>query len=195
MILCSSCQHKEMVGALFCSQCGTQLILVGNQKATSPSAPVKPAEMPISAEAKVISNSRPFVEGRTDFQEILAGQPKSDLPTYPSASVDASISLSLLDTGDILPLVGHEEITLGRASEGQSIIPDVDLGPHRAYDYGVSRLHATLRSRDGQIQVIDLGSANGTWVNGQKIPAYTPTRLVHGDLLVLGRFKIQVMIR
>ena len=26
MILCPNCQHKELPGALFCSECGTQLV-------------------------------------------------------------------------------------------------------------------------------------------------------------------------
>jgi len=26
MIICPNCQHEEMVGSLFCNECGTQLV-------------------------------------------------------------------------------------------------------------------------------------------------------------------------
>jgi pSer/pThr/pTyr-binding forkhead associated (FHA) protein len=40
----------------------------------------------------------------------------------------------------------------------------------------------------------DLGSANGTRINGAKIPAYTPQRLVNGDRVTLGKFQIEIII-
>ncbi len=67
----------------------------------------------------------------------------------------------------------QNEFTIGRFVEGQVITPDVDLNKYEAYDMGVSRLHATIRidPEKNKIYVIDLGSANGSSVNGYEIPA------------------------
>ncbi len=48
----------------------------------------------------------------------------------------------------------------------------------------VSRLHAQIAVYDNHIEIIDLESTNGTFVNGQKIKA--PTKLNEGDAVVLG---------
>ena len=45
-----------------------------------------------------------------------------------------------------------------------------------------------LRSRPytPPFQVTDLGSTNGTFVNGEKIAAHTPTPLLHGSVVSFG---------
>jgi len=91
-------------------------------------------------------------------------------------------------------LTGRSEFTLGRATEGQPILPDVDLAPYDAYSQGVSRFHASLKIVSQRISIVDLGSSNGTRVNGQKIVPNVDYPLSHGDILALGKFKIQVLI-
>ncbi len=58
---------------------------------------------------------------------------------------------------------------------------DCDL---RLVDPGVSRHHAELRIEDGEVVLVDLGSTNGTFVNGQPIRRVT---LVDGTQVTLGR--------
>ncbi len=58
---------------------------------------------------------------------------------------------------------------------------DCDL---RLVDAGVSRHHAELRVEDGEVVLVDLGSTNGTFVNGQPIRRVT---LVDGTQVTLGR--------
>jgi pSer/pThr/pTyr-binding forkhead associated (FHA) protein len=79
-------------------------------------------------------------------------------------------------------------------SGNQPILPDLDLTGYQAYEGGVSRLHATLKIEKVGITVTDLGSANGTRLNGKKIPPHTPQPLENGDILALGKFKVQVLI-
>jgi pSer/pThr/pTyr-binding forkhead associated (FHA) protein len=116
-------------------------------------------------------------------------KPPRGAPGFP----EAVISLNILDRGYILPLIGREEYTLGRVSKGQSILPDIDLSPFDAYKAGVSRLHATLKIQGEYITVTDLGSSNGTYINGKTIPAHEPQPLRHGDILALGKLKIQIL--
>jgi hypothetical protein len=105
------------------------------------------------------------------------------------------ISLHLMDSGKILPLASRNEFTLGRLSEGQPIMPDIDLTPYQAYASGVSRLHAVVKRDAERVMVMDLGSSNGTYVNGRRINPHVEESLNHGDILALGKLKIQVLLR
>jgi len=58
---------------------------------------------------------------------------------------------------------------------------DCDL---RLVDPGVSRHHAELRVEDGEVVVVDLGSTNGTFVNGQPIRRAS---LADGARVTIGR--------
>ena len=73
-----------------------------------------------------------------------------------------------------------EELTIGRA-DGCRI---------RLDDSFTSQLHARVFSRDGQFFVEDLGSTNGTFVNGSKISSPTPLR--RGDRLKIGKTTLEV---
>ena len=95
----------------------------------------------------------------------------------------------------MLPLADQNEFTLGRVSEGQPVMPDIDLGPYQAYTHGVSRLHAVIRRGVDNVLLSDLESANGTFVNGQRLPADEEQPLAHGDVISLGGLKMQVLLK
>jgi hypothetical protein len=168
MILCQNCLHEEMLGAMFCSECGVQLIY--------------PAGMPTSAV-------------RLTTSKLWAKQANMQSQPGPITNSDALISLNIISTGDCLPLSSQDEVTLGRLSEGQPVKPDIDLTPYKAYEGGVSRLHASIRMIEDLVVVTDLGSANGTRVNGVQITPHIPYPIKHGDILTLGKFKIQLLLR
>jgi len=70
------------------------------------------------------------------------------------------------------------EVVLGRSTEA-----DIRLD-----DEGVSRLHAKIRRRtDGTVEVVDLDSTNGTYVNGAQIRHFT---LSDGDRIQIGSVTI-----
>ncbi|NPA92079.1 MAG: FHA domain-containing protein [Chloroflexi bacterium] len=106
------------------------------------------------------------------------------------------VALYLVESGQRLFLEGASEWTLGRRAEGQAVLPDLDLTPYHAYEQGVSRLHAAIRVYpDGRVTITDLGSSNGTRVNGVKILPNTPHTLQHGDMVALGKLFFQVLIQ
>lgn len=72
-------------------------------------------------------------------------------------------------------------------------MPDIDLTRYKAYDKGVSRLHAILRRVNNKIVVMDLGSSNGTYVNGNRLSPQVEHVLTHGDAIHLGKLKIQIL--
>jgi pSer/pThr/pTyr-binding forkhead associated (FHA) protein len=99
-----------------------------------------------------------------------------------------------MESGQILPLADRAEFTLGRVAESQPIVPDVDLTPFNAYANGVSRLHAALKLVKNRIVLVDLGSSNGTYLNGTRLSPYVETPVSHGDVIYLGKLKLQVLI-
>jgi hypothetical protein len=168
MIVCPNCHHQEMAGTLFCSECGTKL----------------------TEGDSLLTRS---IETSTSK---LTGRPKKTPSTpLPPHLLGTGLSLHILDSGQIIPLSGREEFTLGRSAEGQTILPDVDLASYRAYEKGVSRMHASIKLTGQQITVTDLGSVNGTRLNGKKIPSHQSHPLNHGDILTLGKLKVQILTR
>ncbi len=100
-----------------------------------------------------------------------------------------------MDTGQEIPLEDGEEFTVGRISGSQPILPDIDLTPYKAYEGGVSRLHATIKLNRDKVTITDLGSANGTRINNKKIAAHQPYTISNEDIISLGKFKAQVIIQ
>jgi len=110
-------------------------------------------------------------------------------------AADAWGSLHLVDTGQVLPLSVRSEFTLGRVSEGQPIMPDIDLSPYQAYAAGVSRLHAVIKKDGKRLAFMDLGSANGSYLNGKKLTSNVEQEVRHGDIIALGKLKIQLLVK
>lgn len=54
----------------------------------------------------------------------------------------------------------------------------------------VSRRHAELHCAPGECLLMDLGSANGTYLNGQKMTPRVPVPLTQGDSIRIGDFKL-----
>jgi len=61
-------------------------------------------------------------------------------------------------------------------------------------DAGVSRMHAALQLQDGEVMIVDLGSSNGTRVNGVELLPNRPQPLHDGDELELGALQIRVYL-
>jgi len=73
-------------------------------------------------------------------------------------------------------------ITIGRRDPAGKVVPDVDLSA----DDAVSRRHAELRLREGAAYLVDLGSTNGTLVNGEALIPGEERQLADGDVIQLG---------
>ena len=81
-----------------------------------------------------------------------------------------------------------ETVVLGRPREGVHV--DVDLTP----DLGVSRLHARISISDGHYWIEDLGSANGTELDGKEIKGKGKLRLEPGHPIRISDTTIEVEI-
>ncbi len=83
-----------------------------------------------------------------------------------------------------------ESYLIGRKSEKRSLYPEISLDS----DDAVSHRHALLtRTPDGGLTVEDVGSSNGTRLNGAELKPQAVTPLKDGDLITVGHWtKISV---
>jgi hypothetical protein len=86
-------------------------------------------------------------------------------------------------------------IRLGRIDPKEGVYPEVDLTDESAKEYGVSREHACIFRRGNIVEVEDMGSTNGTLLNGTPLAPYNPTLLNDGDQLQLGNLLIEVSFK
>ena len=106
-------------------------------------------------------------------------QPVSDLPRQPGAQFYGRPRLVLSGSGGGMTAGSTYELQTPVTLLGRGT--DCDL---RLVDPGVSRHHAELRVEDDQVVLVDLGSTNGTFVNGQPVRRVA---LTDGTNVSLGR--------
>lgn len=169
MIECPFCGRKHRPGTLFCSECGVYLPAGGR----SGTEPIPGRELPAGqARAWGDSNQSAGESGRTG--RLL------------------QITVASSERGIQLP--PGDDVHLGRLDAAQDIFPDIDLTPDGGLKGGVSRRHCRIYEEDGDYHVEDLGSANGTFLNGQRLTPYLPHVLRDGDRLQLGRVELEVAV-
>ena len=84
----------------------------------------------------------------------------------------------VIEEGDTKTLtIDQKEVTVGRSSSAEIPVRDIR----------VSRKHVVFATADGQTVVRDLGSQNGTFVNGSLVETKS---LRPGDLIVVGSVRI-----
>lgn len=74
-------------------------------------------------------------------------------------------------------------VTLGRSNENDIVLP-AD---------GISRQHTRIRATALGWEVIDLGSANGTWLNDRRLPTDIPTPIFPGSRITIGPYELQLI--
>lgn len=92
------------------------------------------------------------------------------------------------------PLNPEIEITIGRLDPHRGIRPEIDLSK---YDPSarISRRHARITSRGAQFFIEDLGSANGTIINGRaRLKAQEPYPLANGDVVKIAETTMKFTI-
>ncbi len=166
MIVCGACQHENKEGALNCARCGAPLVDLAAAQST-----------------RALDN--------TDFEE---GMPKWGSARFNNAM---NLMLTVLDTDKVFTFDADQitELVIGRLNTETGERPTIDLTDADAVEKGVSRKHAVILRRDGALHIMDCGSANGTYLNGQKLVAHQPRILRDGDDVRLGHMVIRVIFK
>jgi serine/threonine protein kinase len=130
----------------------------------------------------------------TDLVERSDKYSTWSVPSGVDEEAGSQVCLHFLDTGQILNLEKDREYTIGRKHKTQSVVPDIDLTPYSDYEWGISRLHASLAIYGDSVTITDIGSSNGTYHAGKKLTPNESYPVKHGDILLLGKLKVQILI-
>lgn len=87
------------------------------------------------------------------------------------------------------------DVIIGRKVKG--VEPDLDLDPYDMGQAGISRIHALMRSSADQLQLSDLGSTNGTYVDGERLAVGRVITLRDKATISFGKahFKLNIVQR
>jgi hypothetical protein len=119
-----------------------------------------------------------------DTSELVDGKAPSSNP----------IVLYLATTEAPIALERRDNLILGR-KESETDKVSLDFTPFDGKDYGVSRFHARLDGASNAPTLTDLGSTNGTYVNGQKLQQNMPHLLRSGDEVRFGRLVVRLYFK
>ncbi len=117
-----------------------------------------------------------------------AAPPAPPLPPLDSAGVALMATATTFLPEPARRLVGTQGIYAGRSFDLQADLLTIGREPTNAIalvdDSAVSRRHAQIIRQGDQVEIEDLGSTNGTYVNGIRISS--PTPLQTGDTVQIG---------
>ena len=118
----------------------------------------------------------------TSETESAAGIPRAD-ERRPAAGPERLVHAK---SGMEFALAASSETTVGRKDPVTGIYPDVDLNPLDG-QRSISRRHAKIYRRGGKFFLAeDIGTMNGTFVNGKRLETGVPAEIAEGDVVRVG---------
>ncbi|MEL7061066.1 MAG: cyclic nucleotide-binding domain-containing protein [Acidobacteriota bacterium] len=132
-----------------------------------------------------------------DTDELLRralGSEESHVPEIPSpepvdAPDKASERLVHDETGIEFHLAAGSETTIGRRDPVTGINPDIDLTPADS-QRSISRRHAKIFRRNDKFFIREeIGTMNGTFINGERVETGVPVEFKNGDEVRFGLIK------
>lgn len=193
MIECQSCGRKYRPGTLFCSECGAYLVTGG----TLQTDPLPEEDLPAS-------EASPWASVPVEEPSVTSPIPPPRAPRRPETprgveELDATplipLRVRIISTGREIQLPSGAEVQIGRLDAAHGIFPDLDLTSDVRLKDGVSRRHCKIHRRGSIYLVEDVGSSNGTFLNGLRLSPYLLYELKDGDELQLGNVKLKVVIQ
>jgi hypothetical protein len=168
---CPACEAP--VSGRFCEACGRDTALP--EPATPEPPTPDPVPPPQPANEAVQVGWTAVVAADREFYDRVVARGGPDTVEFPAFFPDRRITLQ------------RNTALIGRHNRDQGVEPEIDLGIHPA-DRGVSSQHAVLRIRDSGLTVTDLGSTNGTSLNGSDdlLGNGEETPLTDGDRIHVG---------
>ena len=165
MIRCSSCHKSHPENTLFCDECGAYL-MAEDGKTTDP----------------LTMETAKWVDRRATMAGVQTGE----------ASRPLTLSFLIVDLDRQIEFPLSKELNIGRLDAASATFPDLDLTSYGGLEKGVSRRHAKIVRHGDDILIEDLGSVNGTFLNGKRLTPYLQHPLVSGDEVQLGKLIVHV---
>lgn len=182
---CPNCGHANRPGILVCENCGTNLLT---------------GEKPRISTHSFYTSDSSQAGGKQPDSEVVKSLEEEDLRAVTSAGTGTfspAMILRMEIEGAPTPIFisPTNETIFGRRDPQTGAMPDVDLTPYMGYRMGISRNHAALQLRGDRIDVCDLGSSNGTFLNGKRLDAHQPQQLHDGDVITMGKLVFRVFFQ
>lgn len=157
-----------------------------------------PDTLPISDEARRKALARmaqvvPPDKTLPSVMSVIDASVLSLVGSQPSAAFQAGdfLCLKFEDNPAALIVNPAPAIVLGRQDLPVAEILYVDLTPFGAYPLGVSRRHATFQyGANAELDLVDLGSSNGTYLNGKRLNPHYPHIVSNRDMIHLGQMEM-----
>lgn len=207
--ICPDCGTPRVGDARFCEVCrhdfqnnktGVAEAIVASQQ------PEKPAEKIQQAPAQ---NNNAQVSTAADPDKVATSAQPSKSVAKESMVLAEKLNVVISVDGDkaaasqiesdikpdtverVFPLDLDENL-VGRRSTGKGIYPEIEIN-----DPGVSRRHLKfIKQADGSFAVLELGSANGTELNGVQLEPGVQTTIKAGDEFTMGIWtRLKIMSR
>ncbi len=167
MRVCPYCAHYNREGFLFCENCGQRL------DANKPSTTLPTRQLELKTEDTTARS------------------------TWGTARFDQAtrIIMHIRDASEPVIIAPTDRLIIGRSDSMSTQRPDLDLTPYGALEKGVSRVHAIIQRKDDTLTIVDVGSANGTLLNGQRLIPEQPRVLRDGDEIRLGKLVAHIYFK
>ncbi|PJF36786.1 MAG: hypothetical protein CUN49_03690 [Candidatus Thermofonsia Clade 1 bacterium] len=166
MKTCPYCAHSNREGVLFCEECGQVLY----------------TEQGAQTSTKRLPTGTGGLNAKSGWGTARFS-PKS------------TIVLQIRDNPSPIEIEPQQETIIGRYDGSNSTTPTIDLTPYGAYEHGVSRIHAAIRRGEDTLMLVDLGSVNGTHLNGQRLIPNQPRVLRDGDEIRIGKLVCHIYFK
>ncbi len=142
-------------------------------------------ELAAKAEANVIAGVVPEAEA----SPVSTVQPPAEAEAPAPQQAEAMAYFISKASGNVVPVFKADAL-IGRYDSVTGSTPEVDLTQEDA-SRNISRRHARLVTKDGKHFVAEeIGTMNGTFLNGEKLPTGVLTPIKDGDELTLCRLSI-----
>lgn len=165
MIKCPSCQKPHPENTLFCDECGAYLV----------------SEDGIATDPLTVEDTN-WVDRKAAAARAAAGK----------AGRPVTLSFLIVDQNRQIEFPLTKELNIGRLDAATATFPDLDLTSYGGLEKGVSRRHAKITRQGQEIFIEDLGSVNGTLLNGKRLTPYLRHPLISGDEIQAGRLALRV---
>jgi FHA domain len=181
---CPNCNGPKDGFSIFCEDCGydfvTGVVPVNRMPAT---APATAPSLSTSPSAAVMNKAGSWM--------IVVATDRAQFDRVGDATVVFPVGVP-----DRVVELTADRALIGRKSTSRNIHPEVDLSP-TPEDVAVSRQHAEIvRAADGSFAVTDLGSSNGTFLNGSAaaMSPNTAMPLANGDSVSVGAWTTLTLV-
>ncbi|MBC7810093.1 MAG: FHA domain-containing protein [Burkholderiales bacterium] len=176
---CPNCGHINRPGVLVCEKCFTLL------KASSALSTKNLGPQPQAGANPVGSETLSSPLSTRDIKAVT-GAGSNVLKD------NTTLRFEVIGTTETIVLRPKPQMIIGRSDPAAGVKPEIDLTPLAGYRMGVSRRHATIQMRDSKLHLHDMGSCNGTSLNGETLTPYEAYALRDGDEIRVGQLTLRL---